>query len=177
MRPIIISDQYELAGYSRDQMRGLLAKLPRFTCKCAEARVARVFSNYDVMLVVLFCCLETMYGLKRGVVSALSEPITAALMVPREVSKQACLVLRAYDATCGYVDMAPLVNDGLVIVLCPISLAIESYLLPMPLVQRDAGLSVTETLHISVGVTSVVRQEHTVQESVPQRHWRRSNHG
>ena len=42
MRPITISDLCELTGYSRDQMRGLLAELPRFARRRAEARVARL---------------------------------------------------------------------------------------------------------------------------------------
>ena len=178
MRPITINDLCKLTGYSRDQMRGLLAKLPCFACRCAEARVARVYSNYDVMLVVLLCRLEMMYGLKRSVVSALSEPITAALTVPREVSKQACLILRVHDATCEYVDAAPLINDGLVVALGPIFLAIDSYLLPTPLVQRDIGLSAIETLYKPASATATGYRGYAAQEGRPhQRRGRLSNHG
>lgn len=145
MRPITISDLCELTGYSRDQMRGLLAELPRFTRRRTEARVARVYSNHDVMLVALLCRLETAYGLKRSVVSALSEPIATAVTAPREVSKQACLILRIHDLACEYVDGPPSINDGLVVALAPIFLAIDSYLLPTPLVQRDVGLSATSS--------------------------------
>ena len=177
MRPITISDLCELTGYSRDQMRGLLAKLPCFTRRRAEARVARVYSNYDVMLIVLLCRLETVYGLKRSVVSALSEPITATLTVPREVSRQACLILRAHDATCEYADAVPLVNDGLVVALAPIFLAIDSYLLPAPLVQRDVGLPIG-TLYKPTSSTATGCQERAPQEGVPhERHWRQPNHG
>ena len=111
MRSITISDLCELTGYSRDQMRGLLAELPRFARRHAEARVARVYSNQDVMLVVVLCRLETVYGLRRSIVSALCESIAASLTAPRKVSKQACLILRAHDATCEYVDTAPLIDE------------------------------------------------------------------
>ena len=143
MRPITISDLCELTGYSRDQMRGLLAELPRFARRRVEPRVARVYSNHDVILVVLLCRLETVYGLKRSVVSALCEPIAVVLAAPREVNKQPCLVLRVCDATCEYVNAVPMVDDGLVVALAPIFMAIDSYLLPEPLVQRNIGMSGT----------------------------------
>jgi hypothetical protein len=176
MRPITISDLCELTGYSRDQMRGLLAKLPCFAHRRAEARVARVYSDYDVMLIVLLCRLETVYGLKRSVVSALSEPITATLTVPREISRQACLILRVRDATCEYVDKAPLINDGLVVALAPVFLAIDSYLLLTPLVQRDVELS-TRTLHKPASMATTGRRGHAAQEGEPQRPGMWSNHG
>lgn len=176
MRSITISDLCELTGYSRDQMRGLLAELPRFARRHAEARVARVYSNHDVMLVVVLCRLETVYGLRRSIVSALCESIAASLTAPRKVSKQACLILRAHDATCEYVDTAPLIDDGLVVALGPIFLAIDSYLLPTPLVQRDVGLSATGTQHNPATAKAVGRQGRAVREMVP-RHRERSNHG
>lgn len=141
MRSITISDLCELSGYSRDQMRALLAELPRFAKRRAEARVARVYSGHDLMLVLLLCRLETVYALKRSAVSILCEPIAAALTAPREVGNEACLVLRVQDATCEYVDPAPAINDGIVVALGPVFRAIDSYLLPMPLVQREVGFS------------------------------------
>ena len=169
MRPITISDLCELTGYSRDQMRGLLAELPRFARRRAEARVARVYSNHDVMLLVVLCRLETVSGLKRSVVSALCEPVAATLTAPRKVSKHACLILRVHDAACEYADAAPLIEDGLVVALGPIFLAIDSYLLPTPLVQRDVGLSAT-------GTQSIGRQGRAAQGMMPKRR-ERSNHG
>ena len=179
MRRITISDLCELTGYSRDQMRGLLAELPRFVCRHAEARVARVYSNYDVMLVVLLCRLEAVYGLKRSVVSSLCEPIAATLAAPREVSKQACLVVRVHNSTCEYVDTAPRIDDGLVVALSPIFMAIDSYLLPAPLIQREVGLSATGTFYKPVNAGPADgRQQLPVRESMPyERRRGRRNHG
>lgn len=173
MRPITISDLCVLSGYSRDQMRGLLAELPRFARRHAEARVARMYSNHDVVLVVSLCRLETVYGLKRSAVSALCEPIAAALAAPRVVSKQACLILRVHDATCEYFDASRLIDDGLVVALRPIFLAIDSYLLPPPLAQREVGLSATG-LHYKLAGP----QGRHAGESVPQHHQqKRPHHG
>ena len=175
MRPIIVSDLCGLTGYSRDQIRGLLAELPRFACRRAEARVARVYSSHDLVLVVLLCRLETIYGLKRSVVSALCEPIAATLAEPREASKQACLIVRVHNATCEYVDAAPLIDDGLVVALDPIFLAIDTYLLPTPLVQRDIGLSAAGRLSKP---TNAARQVRPARERAPyQRQRGQPNHG
>lgn len=143
MRAIKIGDLCELSGYSRDQMRGLLAELPRFANRQAEARVARVYTNHDALLLVLLCRLETKYGLKRNIVASLCEPIAAALAMPRAVSGQSRLVVLIESQACKYVDGSPTVDDGLVVALGPIFLAIDSYLLPTPLIQRDVGLSAT----------------------------------
>lgn len=178
MRQITISDLCELTGYSRDQMRGMLAALPRFARRYAEARVASVYSNHDVVLVVLLCRLETVYGLKRSAVAALCEPIAATLAAPRKVSKDACLVLRVQNATCEYIDTAPLINDGLIVALGSIFLSIDSYLLPTPLVQRDVGLSATGTLRNLGKTRTVGRQGNATRESVPhERQRNRSNNG
>jgi hypothetical protein len=137
-----------------------------------------VYSYHDAILVVLLCRLETVYGLKRSVASALSGPITVTLTAPREVSKQACLVLRVHDATCEYVDTTPLIADGLVVALAPIFLAIDSYLLPTPLVQRDMGLSATGTQYNPAFTKAVGRQGRATREIVShERHRERSNHG
>lgn len=179
MRPITISDLCELTGYSRDQLRGLLAELPRFACRRAEARVARVYSNHDAMLLVLLSRLETVYGLKRSVVSALCESIATTLTAPREVSKQACLVLRIQDAACEYVDGTPQIEDGLVVALAPIFLAIDSYLLPTPLVQREVGLSGTGALYEPSRTVTADRQKQTVVlgSVAYERQRGRANHG
>lgn len=178
MRPITISDLCDLTGYSRDQMRGLLAEIHRFARRPTEARVARVYSNHDAILVVLLCRLETMYGLKRSVVAGMCEPIAEALLVPREVSKNACLVLRVQDATCEYFDPPPQIDDGLTVALSPIFLAVDTYLLPTPLVQREIGLSATGTRHKANRATSVAdRQEHPQERLSLKRHQGRPNHG
>lgn len=141
-----MSDLCGLTGYSRDQMRGLLAELPRFALRQSAARVARIYSNQDVVLVVLLCRLETHYGLKRSVVSTLCEPIATALEGMREIGDQSCLILQIHETTCECVDTAPLLNDGLVVSLGSILLSVDRYLLPTPLMKREAGMSITGAL-------------------------------
>lgn len=141
-----MSDLCELTRYSRDQMRGLLAELPRFAHRRSAARIARVYSNQDVVLVVLLCRLETHYGLKRGVVSTLCEPIAAALEEMREVGDQPCLIVQIHEAMCECVNTTPSLDEGLVVSLGPILLSVDRYLLPTPLMKREAGVSAADEL-------------------------------
>jgi hypothetical protein len=179
MRPITIGDLCELTGYSRDQMRGLLAELPRFARRRAAARIARVYSNHDVLIVALLCRLETAYGLKRSAVTALCESIAITLATPREVSDRARLVLHVDDGKCEYVEGVPSIEDGLVVALAPIFLAIDSYLLPAPLVQREVGLSAVSTPNDSKRVTSSSnRPRSAARERAPRNRQRgRPSHG
>lgn len=140
-RPITVGDLCELTGYSRDQMRGLLAELPRFAARPGAARVARVYSNHDVLVVALLCRLEAVYGLKRGAVAALCEPIAETLATPRVVSKQARLILQVSVNKCEYQEETRSVEDGIVVPLEPVFSDIDSYLLPAQLIQREIGLS------------------------------------
>lgn len=175
MRPITMSDLCELTGYSRHQLRSLLDELPRFSNRHAAARVARVFSNHDVMLLAVLCRLESGYGLRRDVVAALCEPIAASLLAPRQVSSKACLVIDLCRMSCNRADSVPLIDDGLIVALEPIFLNIDSYLLPEPLVQREMGLSAA----VNVGKLSAAESAAArVQEKRPRNRQRgKSNHG
>jgi hypothetical protein len=177
MRQITISDLCELTGYSRDQIRGFLAELPRFACRTTEARVARVYSNQDVMLIVLFCQLETLYGLKRSFISTLSEQICSVLLAPRKVAKQAWLVIRMQNGTCEYVDKLPVIDNGLVVPLSPIFIAIDSYLLPTPLIQRDIGFSATGAFNKKR--STAIENPHSVggEQRIKEPQTGRTNHG
>lgn len=177
MRQITISDLCELTGYSRDQMRGLLSELPRFARRPTEARVARLYTNQDVMLIALLCQLETLYGLKRSFISILSEQICSVLLAPRKVVKQAWLIVRVQDGTCEYVDKLPVIDCGLVVPLSPIFIAIDSYLLPTPLIQRDIGFSATGTFN-KERPTDIERPNSPAREQKTQQRQRgRTNHG
>lgn len=141
MKPTTIADLCELTGYSRDQMRGLLAELPRFSNRQSEARRARVYSNHDVLLVAILCRLEMRYGLKRHPVASLCEAIAAEIALPRTISRDARLVLDVEAASCQYVEGVPSLANGLVFPLDPIFCQIDAYLTPPPLLQREVRFS------------------------------------
>jgi hypothetical protein len=129
-REITAADLTALTGYSRDQLRGLLAELPAFAKRKGEARVANRYSSHDVLLIVICSRLETQYGLKRAVVAALSAPIARCLAAPRALSNGARLVLEFQPQRARYVERLDDLSDGLVVALDPIFSAIDASLAP-----------------------------------------------
>lgn len=145
MRKTTIGDLCELTGYSRDQLRGLTSELPRFSQRSAAARVARVYSNHDVLVLVLLCHLETQYGLRRAVVASFCEHIAETLAVPRSVSIGSKLVLHFGQMRCDFVEGSVAIEDGVVVALDPVFTALDSYLVPVPLVQREVGFTTVQS--------------------------------
>jgi hypothetical protein len=177
-RDITIGDLCELTGYSRDQMRGLLAELPPFASRPGAARVARVYSNHDVLVIVLLCRLETVYALKRGAVAALCEPIANALATPRAVSTSAKLLVRTETTQCEYCDELRSVEDGMVVPLEPVFAVIDSYLVPEPLIQREVGLSATGSRLSSPEAAASSKGSRTARDTPRrQREKKRPHHG
>lgn len=127
-RQITAADLAALTGYSRDQLRGLLAELPLFTQRKGEARVANIYSSHDMLVVSICCRLETQYGLKRAAVAALSEVIAPCLAVPRPLAQGARLVLDLQPPAAHYVERVHDLADGLVVALAPIFATIDAYL-------------------------------------------------
>jgi len=177
-RPVTIGDLCELTGYSRDQMRGLLAELPRFANRPSAARVAQEYSNHDVMVVVLLCRLETLYGLKRGSVAALCEAVAQTIAMPRVVSKRARLLVDLATAQCDYCEDVPKVADGLVVPLEPVFSAIDAYLMPEPLIQREVGLTAVPSSRATQRAKAAAESPARASQSPRrQRSRRRPDHG
>ena len=140
-KDLTVGDLCEMTGYSRDQLRGLLAELPRFASREATARVARVYSNHDALLVVVLCRLETHYGLKRSFVASCSDRIAQALSTPRAISANARLLVALDSETaCEYLEQPVPVCEGLVVPLAPVFEVFDSYLARRSPVQRELGL-------------------------------------
>jgi hypothetical protein len=116
-RQVTAADLVAITGYSRDQLRGLLAELPLFAQRKGEARVANIYSRQDVLVVAICCRLETQYGLKRAAVAALSEVIARCLVAPRQLGNGARLVLKLQPPAAQFVERVDDLADGLVVAL------------------------------------------------------------
>ncbi len=129
-RPLTMYDLCLLSGYSRDQVRGLLDKLPMYAERRVKARIATVYTAQDLMVVALCCQLETRYSIKRETVAALAPEISKELARPRPVAQQARLVLGFDPPSATYVERVDDLAEGLVVALEPIFERIDDYLLP-----------------------------------------------
>lgn len=129
-RNITVADLCALTGYSRDQLRGLLNELPMYARRKSEERVAHIYSSRDVLVIVVCCRLESVYGLKRSTVSSLARRLATVLAVPRPVARGARLVLTLQPPSVSYVEHIDDLPDGLVMALEPVFSTIDNYLLP-----------------------------------------------
>lgn len=143
-RPLTMNDLCVLSGYSRDQVRGLLNKLPMYAERRGRARIATLYSAQDLMVVALCCRLETRYSLKREAVAALAPHISKELARPRSVARHARLILEFDPPSATYVEKVGDLADGLIIALEPIFEQVDDYLLPghsaRVSMQRDLAL-------------------------------------
>ena len=139
-----MNDLCGLSGYSRDQVRGLLDKLPMYAERRGRARIATVYTAQDLMVVALCCRLETRYSLRRETVAALAPHISKELARPRSVAQQARLVLEFDPPSATYVEKVDDLADGLVVALLPVFERVDDYLLSGHFVrastQRDLAL-------------------------------------
>lgn len=130
VRQLTMSDLCVIAGYSRDQMRGLLDSLPIYANRGGEARVASVFDAHDLLVVALCCRLEAHYCLKRQAVAAFSADMFKELSGPRSSVRGACLVLQFDPPSARYLEAVDEPLDGLIVPLESLFDQVDDYLLP-----------------------------------------------
>lgn len=162
-----MNDLCVLSGYSRDQVRGLLDKLPMYAERRGKARIATVYTAQDLIVVVLCCRLETRYCLRREAVSTLAPHISKELARPRSVDRHARLVLKFDPPSATYVEKVNDLADGLIVALEPVFEQVDDYLLPSHSLrvstQRDLALgpvalaSARKTTRAGKGAARVIK--------------------
>ncbi len=78
-RKITVADIGEVTGYNRDQLRGLLQKLPLYADHSGYPRVAREFTRHDLVVLSVVVRLEQRHGLQRAAIAAVVEKLEAEL--------------------------------------------------------------------------------------------------
>lgn len=142
-RPLTVSDLLVVSQYTRDQMRGLLDTLPGYASRDATVRIARQYTAHDLLVIAACSFLESRYGLQRSVVAGFSERLGSVLSEPRPVSSSPYLLLTFAPPEVRYVESLDEIQEGLLVPLDPIFLAVDSYLMPEqahgPWNQRELG--------------------------------------
>lgn len=129
-RPLTVSDLLAISQYTRDQMRGLLDALPAYASRDAKVRIARQYTAHDLLVIAACSFLEARYGLQRSAVAGFSEQIGWVLSGPRPVSSSPYLLLTFAPPKVQYVESLEEIQEGLLVPLSPIFLALDSYLVP-----------------------------------------------
>ena len=144
-RLVTAADLIALTGYTRNQLRALLLELPRFALGKSKSRHPTTYSGHEVLIVVICCCLESRYGLRRSVVAALCDSIADCTGAPRPVANKARLVINVDPPNARYAEkISDDLEEGIVVALRPILAAVDAYLLPTtmsPIIsQRRLGM-------------------------------------
>ena len=129
-RPLTVSDLLAVSHYTRDQMRGLLDALPAYASRDAKVRIARQYTAHDLLVIAACSFLEARYGLQRSAVAGFSEQLGSVLSGPRPVSSSPYLLLTFAPLEVLYVESLEEIQEGLLVPLHPIFLAVDSYLMP-----------------------------------------------
>jgi hypothetical protein len=131
-RAITINDLSLVTGYTRHQLRALLAELPMYQLPEEAERVAANYSALDMVLVAVCCRLEARYGFRRKAVAGYAAPIAEAINRPGGISKSSRLLLSFDPLAVEYrEDSIEIVGDAVVIALGPIVAAVSGHLMPM----------------------------------------------
>lgn len=129
-RKLTANDLCALTGSTRDQMRGLLGKLPAFVGREAQARVANEYKIHDLVFVLVCCLLERRFGLKREAVVALAPSIEQALARPASADTPEWLVMRLDPPQAERLDRPSNLGDGIVMSLDQVFKQVDHYLVP-----------------------------------------------
>lgn len=127
-RKITIADVGEATGYNRDQLHGLLKKLPLYADYVGSMRVARTFTKHDVIVLCIAVRLEQKLGLRRAAVAAVIEHIHAELRIPRPSCLTPCLQISIDPPAVSYITEAQIEGEGTVVALGPLYQRVDEYL-------------------------------------------------
>lgn len=127
-RKITIVDIGEVTGYSRDQLHGLLKKLPLYAEYAGSARVAREFTRHDVLVLSVAVRLEQTHGLRRAAIAAVIEQIHAVLRGPRPTNPAPRLHISIDPPAAIYLAEKHVEDEGTVVALGPLFRRADDYL-------------------------------------------------
>lgn len=127
-RKITTTDVCKVTGYSRHQLRGLLAELPVYSGQKTEARVAREFTHADLVTLAVVHTLETSHRARRDAVASISNLLRKALTGPKTVNRGARLLISYEPPAVSYLTSESLPQDGTLVSLGPIFQRVDTYM-------------------------------------------------
>lgn len=117
----------DVTGWSRDQLRAVLADLPPFRDWKSEARVARRFSPADLLFLAAVAHLERDAGLKRSAISRVALALRDVLASRSPAMSFDAIFVSLSPPTVTVLDDSMPEESGLVIQLSPIARKVHEY--------------------------------------------------
>lgn len=127
-RKITIVDICAVTGYSRDQVHGLLKKIPLYAEYPGSPRVARNFTRHDLLVLSVAIRLEIKHGLQRSFVVAVVDKIHAELSIPRATKLSPLLHISIDPPSVTYLTEKGIEKEGTIVALEPVFKQIDDYL-------------------------------------------------
>lgn len=126
-RKITAADICEVTGYSRYQLRGLLAELPVYSRQQTVARVAREYTKADMGILAVVHELEARFGVRRESIRSISEVLRQTLVGPKAVNRDARLLISFDPVAVHYLTNELPEKDGILVSLGPIFQRVDDY--------------------------------------------------
>lgn len=122
-------DISKVTGYTRNQVRGLLDKLPRYAEQDAAPGVAREYTRSDLLVLAVIHHLEARVRVHRDALAAIVEPLRNELSGPKTINEGARLLISFDPPTASYLATANTpIQEGIVIALGPIFERVDGHL-------------------------------------------------
>ena len=144
-RKLTVADVCEVTGYNRDQLKGLLNKLPQLGERSVSPRVAREFTPQEMVVLKVIFILEDRIGINRTNTTSIAVLLSKALSGPKKIDKDARLFISFDPISVHYGEKGLLDRDGIVISLGSILERVDQYLMP-GITFRQADLTFGPTL-------------------------------
>jgi len=138
-RQLTIIDACEVSGYNRDQLKGLLKKLPQFTERATLPRVARKFTPQEIAVLRVIFILEDHIGINRSKTISVATLLSKALSGPKKIGKNARLFISFDPISVHYDEKGRPDHDGVILSLGTIFERVDQYLMPSN-ISRQADL-------------------------------------
>jgi hypothetical protein len=127
VRKLTAADVCAVTGYNRDQLRGVLKELPRWSAAPGE-RMARTFSAQDLVVLSVVHTLDAVIGIRRKTIALIFPQVRGALSGPKRVAASARLAVTFAPLHVEYLDGKDVLPEGVVVALQPILDRVDRYL-------------------------------------------------
>jgi hypothetical protein len=118
----------EVSGYNRHELRAVLDELPFYCDRAAKARVAREFTQQDLIILTVVRELEVTHGMRRNAVAGIFAPLRAALSGPKKLNPQARLHITVSPPRVKYIEIPTVLDGGTTVPLGSIFERVDGYL-------------------------------------------------
>lgn len=145
-RKITHLDLCDVTGYDRVRMQTIVKNLPPYHAQKGVARVAKEYSGLDLIVLSVVRTLDEEFGLRLQAIASIGLLLREELAVPRELNKNAGLLIKISPPSVKYIDMESELGSGIKVPLKEIFDRIDRYGSFAPLAGESANLNLAPSI-------------------------------